>query len=334
MACPANHPKLNKTVRVAVTGAAGNIGYALLFRLASGANTPVQLQLLERDNEQSKAALQGVCMELFDCAFPLLTKVVTTSDPRVAFDGANAAFLIGSMPRGAGMDRSDLLLANGPIFQEQGRALDEAADRNVKVLVVGNPCNTNAYIAYHHAPNLDPKCFSAMMRLDANRAVAQLAEKTQKSVCSIQGVRVWGNHSNSMYPDITAATIAGTAATELVDEAWYNDYFLPTVATRGGAIIKARGKSSAASAASAAIDHMRDWWNGSDGRVVTMAVPSDGSYGIPEGIVCGMPVICTGNGNYEIVKDIEFTAAGRARLDKTVAELVKESETVAPLIAE
>ena len=255
MACPANHPKLNKTVRVAVTGAAGNIGYALLFRLASGAvfgpNTPVQLQLLERDNEQSKAALQGVCMELFDCAFPLLTKVVTTSDPRVAFDGANAAFLIGSMPRGAGMDRSDLLLANGPIFQEQGRALDEAADRNVKVLVVGNPCNTNAYIAYHHAPNLDPKCFSAMMRLDANRAVAQLAEKTQKPVCSIQGVRVWGNHSNSMYPDITAATIAGTAATELVDEAWYNDYFLPTVATRGGAIIKARGKSSAASAASA-----------------------------------------------------------------------------------
>ena len=338
MACPANHPKLNKTVRVAVTGAAGNIGYALLFRLASGAvfgpNTPVQLQLLERDNEQSKAALQGVCMELFDCAFPLLTKVVTTSDPRVAFDGANAAFLIGSMPRGAGMDRSDLLLANGPIFQEQGRALDEAADRNVKVLVVGNPCNTNAYIAYHHAPNLDPKCFSAMMRLDANRAVAQLAEKTQKPVCSIQGVRVWGNHSNSMYPDITAATIAGTPATELVDEAWYNDYFLPTVATRGGAIIKARGKSSAASAASAAIDHMRDWWNGSDGRVVTMAVPSDGSYGIPEGIVCGMPVICTGNGNYEIVKDIEFTAAGRARLDKTVAELVKESETVAPLIAE
>lgn len=202
------------------------------------------------------------------------------------------------------------------------------------MLVVGNPCNTNAYIAYHHAPNLDPKCFSAMMRLDANRAVAQLAEKTQKPVCSIQGVRVWGNHSNSMYPDITAATIAGTAATELVDEAWYNDYFLPTVATRGGAIIKARGKSSAASAASAAIDHMRDWWNGSDGRVVTMAVPSDGSYGIPEGIVCGMPVICTGNGNYEIVKDIEFTAAGRARLDKTVAELVKESETVAPLIAE
>ena len=172
------------------------------------------------------------------------------------------------------------------------------------------------------------------LRLDANRAVAQLAEKTQKPVCSIQGVRVWGNHSNSMYPDITAATIAGTAATELVDEAWYNDYFLPTVATRGGAIIKARGKSSAASAASAAIDHMRDWWNGSDGRVVTMAVPSDGSYGIPEGIVCGMPVICTGNGNYEIVKDIEFTAAGRARLDKTVAELVKESETVAPLIAE
>ena len=194
MACPANHPKLNKTVRVAVTGAAGNIGYALLFRLASGAvfgpNTPVQLQLLERDNEQSKAALQGVCMELFDCAFPLLTKVVTTSDPRVAFDGANAAFLIGSMPRGAGMDRSDLLLANGPIFQEQGRALDEAADRNVKVLVVGNPCNTNAYIAYHHAPNLDPKCFSAMMRLDANRAVAQLAEKTQKPVCSIQCPRL------------------------------------------------------------------------------------------------------------------------------------------------
>ncbi|MDL2058415.1 malate dehydrogenase [Mesosutterella sp. AGMB02718] len=335
MTCPANHPKLNPTVRVTITGAAGNIGYALLFRIASGAvfgpNTPVQLQLLERDNEQSKASLNGVCMELFDSAFPLLTRVITTTDPLEAFEKTQAAFLVGSMPRGPGMARSDLLLANGPIFQSQGEALDQTADRNVKVLVVGNPCNTNAYIAMHNAPSLSPKCFSAMMRLDHNRAVAQLAQKTGRPVCSISGLKVWGNHSNSMYPDISQCTIAGVKATELVDEAWYNDYFLPTVAKRGSAIIKARGKSSAASAASAAIDHMHDWWNGSNGRIVTMAVPSDGSYGVPEGLVCGFPCICTGGGEYEIVKDLPITASGRARLDATIAELVKEHDTVAQL---
>lgn len=335
MACPNNHPKLNPPVRVAVTGAAGNIGYSLLFQIARGEcfgpNTPVILQLLERDNEQSKAAMKGVCMELFDSAFPLLAGIVTTSDPLEAFKDAQAAFLVGSMPRGPGMDRSDLMLANGPIFQAQGNALDQVADRNVKVLVVGNPCNTNAYIAMRHAPSLSPKCFSAMMRLDHNRAIAQLSEKTGKPVCAIEGLKVWGNHSNSMYPDITQCTIAGVKATELVDEAWYKDYFLPTVSKRGGAIIKARGKSSAASAASAAVDHMRDWWNGSNGRIVTMAVPSDGSYGVPEGIVCGFPCICTGNGDYEIVKDLPLTESGKERLAATVAELVKERETVAAL---
>lgn len=333
MACSTNHPNLKPAVRVAVTGAAGNIGYSLLFQIARGevfgTDTPVILQLLERDTEQSKAAMKGVCMELFDSAFPLLADIVTTSDPLVAFKDAQAAFLVGAMPRGAGMDRSDLLMANGSIFQVQGAALDKVADRNVKVLVVGNPCNTNALIAMAHAPSLSPKCFSAMMRLDHNRALAQLSEKTGKPVCSIQGLKVWGNHSNSMYPDITQCTIAGEKATDVIDEAWYHDYFLPTVATRGGAIIKARGKSSAASAASAAVDHMHDWWLGTNGRIVTMAVPSDGSYGVPEGIICGFPCICTGNGEYEIVKDIPLTEEGKERLAKTVAELVKERDTVA-----
>ena len=333
MNCP--HKDLKPVVRVVVTGAAGNIGYALLFRIASGAvfgpDTPVELSLLERENEQARAAMEGVRMELFDSAFPLVAGIRVSSDPLEAFAGAQAAFLVGAMPRGPGMDRSDLLLANGPIFQVQGDALNQAADRNVKVLVVGNPCNTNAYITMRHAPGLSPKCFSAMMRLDHNRAVAQLAEKTGKPVCSIQGVRVWGNHSNSMYPDLTGCTIAGVPATECLDKAWYEDYFLPTVAKRGGAIIKARGKSSAASAAAAAVDHMHDWWLGSNGRIVTMAVPSDGSYGVPEGIVCGFPCICTGNGEYEIVKDLQLSEEGKERLAKTVAELVKECDPVSAL---
>lgn len=336
MTCPANHPKLNPTVRVTVTGAAGNIGYSLLFRLASGAvfgpDTPVQLQLLERDNPNSAKVLKGVCMELFDCAFPLLTGIKTTSDPKEAFDGAKAVFLVGAAPRGAGQTRADLITTNGPIFKTQGEAINAAADRNVKVLVVGNPCNTNAYICYHHAPDIARKNFTAMMRLDQTRSIAQLAAKTGKPVCSVQGAAVWGNHSKTMYADIERCTIAGVPAFDLVDQDWYHDFFLPTVADRGTAIIQARGKSSAASAASAAIDHMHDWWLGSNGRIVTMAVPSDGSYGVPEGLVCGFPVICTGNGEYEIVKGIELSKEGKERLEKSVKQLEEEAEHVKALI--
>lgn len=326
---------MKKPVRVAVTGPAGQIGYALLFRIAAGdmlgPDQPVILQMLERNNPESESRLKGVMMELADCAFPLLADMVATTDPLVAFKDADAAILVGARPRTKGMERSELLSANGAIFTEQGKALDAVASRDVKVLVVGNPCNTNAYIAMKSAPSLSPKCFSAMLRLDHNRALSQLADVTGKSVTTMKKMAVWGNHAPSMYPDIRYCTIDGKPAAQCVDQAWYRDTFIPTVGKRGAAIIEARGASSAASAASAAIDHMHDWFLGSNGGWVTMGVPSDGSYGIPEGLICGMPCTCDGKGNYEIVKGLNFEGEAKARLDKTVAELAHEAELVAPL---
>ena len=323
-------------IRVAVTGAAGNIGYAIIFRIAAGdlfgQDQPVILQLLARNAPDSLQKLKGLEMELMDCAFPTLAGTVLTIDPKVAFKDAEAAFLIGSRPRTKGMERAELLAANGAIFTEQGKAINEVASRNVHVLVVGNPCNTNCYIAMKSAPSLSPKCFSAMLRLDHNRSLAQLSAKTGKPVCSIKKLCVWGNHAPSMYSDIRFATIDGKPATECVDQAWYRDTFLPTVGKRGAAVIEARGASSAASAASAAIDHMRDWFLGTNGEWVTMGVPSDGSYGIPEGIVCGMPVICDGKGGYEIVKDLPVDEFSQAKLDVTVVELKHEADLVKDLI--
>ena len=327
---------MKKPIRVAVTGPAGQIGYSILFRIAAGdmlgPDQPVILQLLERDTPESSKRLQGVMMELSDCAFPLLAGMKSTTDPVEAFADVEAALLIGARPRSQGMDRSDLLAANGQIFTVQGRALNESAARNVKVLVVGNPCNTNAYIAMKSAPDLDPKCFSAMVRLDQNRALSQLSMKTGKPVTAIHQMAIWGNHSNSMYPDIRACTVDGAKATDLIDDAWYHDYFIPTVSKRGSAIIEARGASSAASAASAAIDHMHDWFLGSNGEWVAMAVPSQGDYGIPEGLMCGAPCICKGDGTYEIAKGVEFSGESQERLTKTVEELKKEAELVAPLL--
>lgn len=323
---------MKSPIRVAVTGPAGHIGYSLLFRIAAGdlfgPDQPIILQMLERDTPDSMNRLKGVMMELADSAFPLLADMISSSDPMVAFKDAQAAFLVGARPRTKGMERSELLSANGEIFTVQGKALDAVASRDVKVLVVGNPCNTNAWIAMKSAPSLSPKCFSAMLRLDHNRSLSQLSAKTGKPVASIKQMAVWGNHSNSMYPDIRFCTIDGKAATECVDDAWYHDTFIPTVATRGAAIIEARGASSAASAASAAIDHMRDWFLGTNGSWVTMGIPSDGSYGVPEGVVCGMPVVCDGKGGYEIVKDLPFDAFSQEKLNKTVAELQGEIEAV------
>lgn len=327
---------MKKPIRVAVTGPAGQIGYSILFRIAAGdmlgPDQPVILQLLERDTPESAQRMKGVMMELADCAFPLLADMISSSDPMVAFRDAEAALLIGARPRTKGMDRSELLSANGQIFTVQGRALNEVAARNVKVLVVGNPCNTNAYIAMKSAPDLDPTCFSAMVRLDHNRALSQLATKTGKPVSTMHQMAIWGNHSNTMYPDIRATTIDGAKATDLVDDAWYHDYFIPTVSKRGSAIIEARGASSAASAGSAAIDHMRDWFLGSNGEWVSMAVPSQGDYGIPEGLMCGVPCICKGDGTYEIVKGVEFSGESEERLTKTVEELQHEAELIAPLL--
>lgn len=327
---------MKKPIRVAVTGPAGQIGYSILFRIAAGdmlgPDQPVILQLLERDTPESAQRMKGVMMELADCAFPLLTDMISSSDPKVAFRDAEAALLIGARPRTKGMDRSELLSANGQIFTVQGRALNEVAARNVKVLVVGNPCNTNAYIAMKSAPDLDPTCFSAMVRLDHNRALSQLATKTGKPVSTMHHMAIWGNHSNTMYPDIRATTIDGAKATDLVDDAWYHDYFIPTVSKRGSAIIEARGASSAASAGSAAIDHMRDWFLGSNGEWVSMAVPSQGDYGIPEGLMCGVPCVCKGDGTYEIVKGVEFSGESQERLTKTVEELQHEAELIAPLL--
>ena len=323
-------------VRVTVTGPAGQIGYSILFRIASGAmlgpDQPVFLTLLERPNPTSASALKGVMMELSDCAFPLLAGMRAVQDPEEAFRDCEVALLIGARPRGPGMERADLLEANAAIFRAQGQALNATASRNVKVLVVGNPCNTNAWIAMKNAPDLDPTCFSAMLRLDQNRAMSQLAEKTGKAVTDIEHIAVWGNHSPTMVADITHTTVAGVAAPTLVDDAWVKDTFMPTVAKRGSAIIAARGASSAASAASAAIDHVRDWCLGSNGQWVTMGVPSDGSYGVPEGMVCGFPCVAKGDGTYEIVKGLELDDDTKARIAKNVAELQSEQAAVSAFV--
>lgn len=323
-------------VRVAVTGAAGQIGYALLFRIASGEmlgkDQPVILQLLELPMEKAQQALKGVMMELDDCAFPLLAGMVGTADPKIAFKDADYSLLVGARPRGPGMERKDLLLENAKIFIEQGRALNEVANRNVRTIVVGNPANTNAYIAMKSAPNLPAENFTSMMRLDHNRAMSMLAAKVGKPVDSVEHMVVWGNHSPTMYPDIRFASVDGTQAPGLVDESWYKNEYIPKVGKRGAAIIEARGLSSAASAANAAIDHMRDWAMGSNGKWVTMGIPSDGSYGIPQGMLYGVPVVCTA-GKYERIQGLEIDSFSRQMMDKTLAELQEEREGVASLLA-
>jgi len=323
-------------VRVAVTGAAGQIGYAILFRIASGEmlgkDQPVILQLLEIPDEKVQKALKGVMMEVDDCAFPLLAGMQAHSDPAAAFKDADVAMLVGARPRGPGMERKDLLAANAQIFTAQGKALDKAASRNVRVLVVGNPANTNAYIAMKSAPSLPKASFTAMMRLDHNRALSQLAARTGKAVASIEKLAVWGNHSPTMYPDLRFCTVGGQPAKQLVnDETWYRDTYIPTVGKRGAAIIEARGLSSAASAANAAIDHIRDWVLGTDGRWVTMGVASDGSYGIPADIIYGVPVTCAG-GKYTVVKDLAIDEFSRGKMDNTLKELLEERDGVAHLL--
>jgi malate dehydrogenase len=321
-------------VRVAVTGAAGQIGYALLFRIAAGdmlgPDQPVILHLLEIT--PALPALNGVVMELDDCAFPLLAGVVATDDANVAFKDVDYALLVGARPRGPGMERKDLLSANGAIFGPQGKALNAHAKRDVKVLVVGNPANTNALIAQANAPDLDPKCFTAMVRLDHNRAKGQLAAKTGAHNTDVQKMIIWGNHSSTQYPDIHHATVKGKPALSLVDQDWYEKEFIPTVQQRGAAIIKARGASSAASAASAAIDHMRTWALGTaEGDWASMGIPSDGSYGIAPGVIYGYPVTCR-NGKYEIVQGLEIGEFSRARMDATAKELHEERAAVEQLL--
>lgn len=323
-------------VRVAVTGAAGQIGYALIFRIASGAmlgnDQPVILQMLELPMEKAQAALKGVMMELDDCAFPLLAGMVGTDDPKVAFKDADYVLLVGAKPRGPGMERKDLLMENAKIFIEQGKALDAVASRDVRVLVVGNPANTNAYIAMKSAPGLPAKNFTAMLRLDHNRAVSQLATRTGKSVNGIEKMIIWGNHSPTMYPDLRFCTVDGKPAPQAInDDAWYKSEYIPTVGKRGAAIIAARGASSAASAANAAVDHMRDWALGTNGKWVTMGVPSDGSYGIPAGIMYGVPVTCEG-GQYKRVEGLAVDEYSRTMMDKTLAELQEEQAGVASLL--
>jgi len=331
-------------VRVAVTGAAGQIGYALLFRIASGAmlgpDQPVILQLLEIADEKAQKALKGVMMELDDCAFPLLAGMVATSDPAVAFKDADYCLLVGARPRGPGMERKDLLTANAQIFTVQGEAIGKFANPNVKVLVVGNPCNTNAYIAKTVAikhGRVKARNFHGMLRLDHNRALAQLSQKTGKPVASFKKMAVWGNHSPTMYPDFRNATADGQSVSQLVGlgtaagGTWNKETFIPVVGKRGAAIIEARGLSSAASAANAAIDHMHDWALGSKGDWVTMGVPSDGSYGIPEGIVYGYPCICE-NGDFKIVQGIEMDAFSKEKMANTLKELEEERQGVASLL--
>jgi len=323
-------------LRIAVTGAAGQIGYSLLFRIASGEmlgkDQPVILQLLELPIEKPQAALKGVMMELEDCAFPLLAGMVGTGDAEVAFKDADVALLVGARPRGPGMERKDLLLENAKIFTAQGAALNKTASRDVKVLVVGNPANTNAYIAMKSAPELPSKNFTAMLRLDHNRALSQLANKAGVPVADIRKLIVWGNHSPTMYPDYRFATVGGDSLKDrIADEAWNRDTFIPVVGKRGAAIIEARGLSSAASAANAAIDHVHDWLLGSNGEWVTMGVPSDGSYGIPEGVMYGVPVI-TEAGEYTRVADLSIDDFSRERMDKTLAELEEERAGVADLL--
>ena len=323
-------------VRVAVTGAAGQIGYSLLFRIASGEmlgkDQPVILQMLELPMEKAQAALKGVMMELEDCAFPLLAGMIGTDDAEVAFKDADIAMLVGARPRGPGMERKDLLLENAKIFTAQGAALNKVAKRDVKVLVVGNPANTNAYIAMKSAPDLDPKNFTAMLRLDQNRALSQLAAKAGVDVADIEKLVVWGNHSPTMYPDYRFATAKGASLKEKIkDDTWNRETFIPKVGKRGAAIIEARGLSSAASAANAAIDHVRDWLLGSNGKWVTMGVASDGSYGIPKDVMYGVPVV-TKNGKYELVKDLQIDEFSRQMMDKTLAELEEERAGVAHLL--
>jgi malate dehydrogenase len=329
---------MSKTpVRVAVTGAAGQIGYALLFRIASGEmlgkDQPVILQLLEIPDEKAQKALTGVMMELEDCAFPLLAGMEAHGDPMTAFKDTDYALLVGSMPRKAGMERSELLSINGKIFIGQGKALNAVASRNVKVLVVGNPANTNAYIAMKSAPDLPRKNFTAMLRLDHNRALSQVAAKTGKRVADIEKLCVWGNHSPTMYADYRFATVGGASVKDMIDDqAWNKDVFLPTVGKRGAAIIEARGLSSAASAANAAIDHMRDWALGSNGKWVTMGIPSNGDYGIPKDVMFGFPVTTAG-GEYKIVEGLPIDAFSQERINVTLKELQDERAGVDPLLA-
>jgi len=327
---------MKKPVRVAVTGAAGQIGYSLLYRIASGEmlgkDQPVILQMLELPMEKAQAALKGCMMELEDCAFPLLAGMVGTADPKEAFKDADVALLVGARPRGPGMERKDLLLENAKIFTEQGRAMNETASRDIKVLVVGNPANTNAYIAMKSAPDIAKKNFTAMLRLDHNRALSQLAAKANVAVADIEKLIVWGNHSPTMYPDYRFATAGGKSLKDLInDESWNRDTFIPKVGKRGAAIIEARGLSSAASAANAAIDHVRDWVLGTNGKWVTMGVPSDGSYGIPEDVMYGVPVTCA-NGEYTRIKDVAIDEYSRSMMDKTLAELEEERAGVAHLL--
>ena len=321
---------MKQPVRVAVTGAAGQISYSLLIRIASGQmlgdDQPVILQLLEIT--PALDALKGVAMELEDCAFPLLNGVVQTDDPNVAFKDADYALLVGARPRGPGMERKDLLEANAAIFSVQGKALNDHASRDVKVLVVGNPANTNALIAQQNAPDLNPGQFTAMTRLDHNRAAAQLANKTGKHVTDVKKVTIWGNHSATQYPDISTATIDGKAATELVEDRWYKEEFIPVVQQRGAAIIQARGLSSAASAANAAVDHMRSWALGTaEGDWVSMGIPSDGSYGIAEGLIYSFPCTCK-DGKYEIVQGLEISDFSREKMSATEQELSEERDAV------
>ena len=321
-------------VNVAITGAAGQIGYALAFRVASGQmlgpDQPVNLQLLEIT--AALPALSGVVMELNDCAFPTLNRVVATDDARAAFQDCHVALLVGARPRGPGMERKDLLLANAQIFSAQGKALDAVADRGVRVLVVGNPANTNALIAMKNAPALAPGNFTAMVRLDHNRALSQLAEKTGSHVTKLKRMTVWGNHSSTQYPDLYHATVDGKPALSLVDQAWYREQFIPVVQQRGAAIITARGASSAASAASSAIDHIRDWVLGTpEGDWVSMAVPADGSYGIPAGVIYGFPVTCA-NGSYQIVQGLAINEFSRGRMGATHRELTEERDGVRELL--
>ena len=327
---------MKQAVRVAVTGAAGQIGYSLLFRIASGEmlgkDQPVILQLLEVPFEKPQAALKGVMMELEDCAFPLLEGMIGTDDPDVAFKDADYCLLVGSRPRGPGMERAELLQENAKIFTVQGKSINDHASRDVKVLVVGNPANTNAYIAMKSAPDLNPGQFTAMLRLDHNRALSQVAAKTGKAVKDIKNLTVWGNHSPTMYADYRFATINGESVKDMInDQEWNANVFLPTVGKRGAAIIEARGLSSAASAANAAIDHMRDWALGTNGEWVTMGIPSDGSYGIPEGVMYGVPVTCE-NGQYKRVEGLEIDAFSRERMDKTLQELEEERAAIADML--
>jgi len=325
-----------KPVRVAITGAAGQIGYALLFRIASGEmlgkDQPVILQLLEIPDEKAQNALKGVMMELEDCAFPLLAGMEAHSDPMTAFKDTDYALLVGARPRGPGMERADLLAANAQIFTAQGKALNAVASRNVKVLVVGNPANTNAYIAMKSAPDLPAKNFTAMLRLDHNRAASQIAAKLGKAVGSIKQLAVWGNHSPTMYADYRFASIDGASVKDAInDQVWNKDVFLPTVGKRGAAIIAARGLSSAASAANAAIDHMRDWALGTNGEWVTMGIPSAGDYEIPEGVMYGLPVTCA-NGEYQVVKGLEIDGFSRECMTKTLNELLEEKAAIEHLL--